>query len=152
MAQTDRIAGYVGDIALKLPCRVATTGAITLSGLQTIDGIAVAAGDRVLVKDQLSAVENGIYFAATGNWPRTPDFDGARDVVKGTTVSITDGTTLSGFWFEVSSENTNQPGVNALTFAENVSGPAAVVILAPPCRIVSPAPAVISPTPRHLRL
>ena len=125
MAQTDRIAGYVGDIALKLPCRVATTGAITLSGLQTIDGIAVAAGDRVLVKNQASAVENGIYFAATGNWPRTPDFDGARDVVKGTTVSITDGTTLSGFWFEVSSENTNQPGVDALTFAENVSGPAA---------------------------
>ena len=130
MAQTDRIAGYVGDIALKLPCRVATTGAITLSGLQTIDGIAVAAGDRVLVKNQASAVENGIYFAATGNWPRTPDFDGARDVVKGTTVSITDGTTLSGFWFEVSSENTNQPGVDALTFAENVSGPAAALAAA----------------------
>ena len=124
MAQTDRIAGYVGDIALKLPCRVATTGAITLSGLQTIDGVAVAAGDRVLVKNQVSAVENGIYFAATGSWPRTPDFDGARDAVKGTTVSVTDGTTLSGYWFEVSSENTNQPGVDALTFAETASGPA----------------------------
>ena len=130
MAQTDRIAGYVGDIALKLPCRVATTGAITLSGLQTIDGIAVAAGDRVLVKDQLSAVENGIYFAATGSWSRTPDFDGARDVVKGTTVSVTDGTTLSGYWFEVSSENTNQPGVDALTFAETASGPTAALAAA----------------------
>ena len=125
MAQTDRIAGYVGDIALKLPCRVATTGAITLSGLQTIDGVAVAAGDRVLVKNQASAVENGIYFAATGTWPRTPDFDGARDVVKGTTVSVTDGDTLSGYWFKVSSENTNQPGADMIGFAASVFGPVA---------------------------
>ena len=130
MAQTDRIAGYVGDIALKLPCRVATTGAITLSGLQTIDGIAVAAGDRVLVKDQLSAVENGIYFAATGSWSRTPDFDGARDVVKGTTVSVTDGARILGVLFEVSSENTNQPGVDAITFAGSTSVPASVLAAA----------------------
>jgi hypothetical protein len=41
------------DLAIKAPARVATTGSnITLSGLQTIDGIALAAGDRVLVKDQ----------------------------------------------------------------------------------------------------
>ena len=52
---TDRRYGVSGNLAMKAPCRVATTANITLNGLQTIDGVTVAAGDRVLVKDQSSS-------------------------------------------------------------------------------------------------
>jgi phage-related tail fiber protein len=61
------------DLAIKAPVRAATTGNITLSGLQTIDGVALGVGDRVLVKDQTNATANGLYNAATGPWTRTID-------------------------------------------------------------------------------
>jgi hypothetical protein len=57
------------DLAWKASVRAATTGSnITLSGLQTLDGVALAAGDRVLVKDQADPTTNGLYNAATGPW------------------------------------------------------------------------------------
>lgn len=68
---------YVDSIAqgidAKASCRAATTANITLSGNQTIDGVAVIAGDRVLVKNQSSAAENGIYVAAVSTWSRASD-------------------------------------------------------------------------------
>lgn len=68
---------YVDSIAqgidAKASCRAATTANITLSGAQTIDGVAVIAGDRVLVKNQSSAAENGIYVAAASTWSRAAD-------------------------------------------------------------------------------
>jgi hypothetical protein len=89
---TDRIDGVTTSTAIKAPCRVATTANITLSGEQTIDGIAVVDGDRVLVKDQDTQTENGIYVASTGGWSRALDFDGNRDVRKGTQVLVNSGT------------------------------------------------------------
>jgi hypothetical protein len=71
--------GYVDSVAqgldVKPSVRVATTANITLSGAQTIDGVSVIAGDRVLVKDQSSATENGVYVAASGGWSRSTDMD-----------------------------------------------------------------------------
>lgn len=95
--QTDRLAGIVGDFGIKTPVRVATTAAITLSGEQTIDGVAVSANsgstppDRVLVKDQVNTATNGIYDVSTSAWLRSKDFDGARDAKKGTLVYVTSG-------------------------------------------------------------
>jgi hypothetical protein len=70
---------YVDSVAegldVKASVAVATTGNITLSGAQTIDGEAVASGDRVLVKDQTDLSENGIYVAAAGAWARSADTD-----------------------------------------------------------------------------
>ena len=70
---------YVDSVAegldVKASVAVATTGNITLSGAQTIDGEAVAAGDRVLVKDQTDLSENGIYVADAGAWARSADTD-----------------------------------------------------------------------------
>ena len=53
--QTDRIDGLSTSVAMKAPVVVATTANITLSGLQTIDGVSVVTGDRVLVKDQTTS-------------------------------------------------------------------------------------------------
>jgi hypothetical protein len=89
--QTDRLGGARGSLAYKAPCRVATTAPITLSGLQTIDGVTVAADDRVLVKDQATRSDNGIYIAAAGVWERAKDCDGSGDAVKGTRVYVYDG-------------------------------------------------------------
>jgi len=73
-------AAIVG-ISWKQPVRTATTANITLSGAQTIDAVAVVAGDRVLVKDQTSAAENGIYVVAAGAWSRSADADVWEELV-----------------------------------------------------------------------
>ena len=57
------------------PVAAATTGNITLSGEQTIDGVSVVAGNRVLVKDQSTSSQNGVYVAASGAWSRATDAD-----------------------------------------------------------------------------
>lgn len=63
------------------PCVAASTGNLTLSGAQTIDGVAVIAGDRVLVKDQSTASQNGVYVAASGAWTRAVDADSWTELV-----------------------------------------------------------------------
>jgi hypothetical protein len=73
------------------PVRLATTGNITLYGLQTIDGVAVEVGDRVLVKDQADQTQNGIYTASEGQWFRAADARTARTMQKGTTVHVQEG-------------------------------------------------------------
>jgi hypothetical protein len=65
----------IQGIDTKGSCVAATTANITLSAPQTIDGIAVIAGDRVLVKDQSTAANNGIYTVAAGAWVRATDAD-----------------------------------------------------------------------------
>src|SRR5689334_15032045 len=88
MAQTDRLDGPTGDQAVKAPCKVATSAPITLNGQQTIGGVALVEGDRVLVTAQADSTTNGVYNVSTGDWTRATDFDGARDVVSGTLVVI----------------------------------------------------------------
>lgn len=80
-------------IAQKDACLVATTINITLSGTQTINGVGVVAGDRVLVKDQSSAAQNGIYVCAAGAWARSSDADTAAELNDGATTWVQQGTT-----------------------------------------------------------
>jgi hypothetical protein len=98
---TDRIDGVSGSAAIKAPCRAATTANITLSGLQTIDGIVLAVDDRVLVKNQTDEIDNGIYFVNTSSWSRSKDFDGNRDVVTGSLVLVNFGTVNEGRIYSV---------------------------------------------------
>ena len=72
--------------------RAATTANITLSGTQTIDGVALVAGDRVLVKDQTTGSQNGIYVVAAGAWTRTSDADTSAEVTPGMFTFVEEGT------------------------------------------------------------
>lgn len=72
--------------------RAATTAPITLSGTQTVDGVALVVGDRVLVKDQATASANGIYVVASGGWTRGPDADTSAKVTAGLFTFVTEGT------------------------------------------------------------
>lgn len=86
---TDRFNGVVASMAVKVPCRTATTSNITLSGSQLINGLQLVTGDRVLVAGQTNPVENGIYVVDSSAWERAADFDGNRDIVRGTLITIT---------------------------------------------------------------
>lgn len=102
MTLVDRRYSVAEGIAVKAPCRAATTANIALVGLQTVDGVTLAEHDRVLVKDQTAGYENGIYEASTGNWLHTKDFDGAFDIVPGSRVYITSGAVNAQYEYAVS--------------------------------------------------
>jgi len=53
----------------------ASTGNLPLSGLAAVDGITPSANDRVLVKNQASQPQNGVYAASAGAWSRVTDMD-----------------------------------------------------------------------------
>ena len=77
---------------IKDSVRVATTANITLSATQTIDGVTVAVGDRVLVKDQTTGSQNGIYVVASGAWTRAADANISAEVTPGLFVFVEEGT------------------------------------------------------------
>jgi hypothetical protein len=115
---TDRLNGFTASSAAKVPCVVATVANITLSGEQTIDGTAVTDGDRVLVRSQTDGTENGIYVVSTGSWSRAPDMDGSRDVVKGTQVYCTGGSTQNAAEWILTTANPITIGTSTITWTE----------------------------------
>lgn len=115
---------YVDSVAqgldVKGSCRVGTTANITLSGTQTIDGVAVIAGDRVLVKNQSSAAENGIYVVAAGSWSRAADADTWAKLV-GAFTFVEEGTVNDNSGWVCTSPAGGTLGVTAVTW-EQFSG------------------------------
>jgi hypothetical protein len=75
----DALEVKIEGLQAKQPVDVATTANITLSGTQTIDGVSVTAGMRVLVKNQSAGAENGIYVCAAGAWSRSADMNAAAE-------------------------------------------------------------------------
>jgi hypothetical protein len=71
--------------------RAVSTSNITLSGTQTIDGVACGAGDRVLVAGQTTGANNGIYVVAAGAWARAADMAVSADCIPGSTVTVSEG-------------------------------------------------------------
>lgn len=115
-SSTTRLTGVAGALAIKAPVRVATTTNITLSGAQTIDGVAAVAEDRVLVKDQTDGTENGIYDVSSGDWTRAVDFNGNRDVTEGTRVLVNQGSVNAATEWYVSTTGTITIGTTSITF------------------------------------
>lgn len=125
-----RIEGVDPFVAFKAPCRAATTGAITLSGAQTIDGIAVAETTpktRVLVRAQTDSSFNGIYDVYDTAWQRSDDFNGSRDVVDSTLVSVDSGSTYANTTWRVHATNPVIVGTSLITFTLTANFDNAVV-------------------------
>lgn len=86
---------YVDSVAAglswKQAVRAASTGNLTLATTTAVDGVTLVTGDRVLVKNQTTTAENGIYeFDGTG-LVRVDDMDAAAEFA-GATVFVTEGT------------------------------------------------------------
>jgi phage-related tail fiber protein len=101
----------------KEPVRAATTANITLSGAQTIDGVSVIAGDRVLVKDQSTGSANGIYVAASGAWTRATDFDASSELL-GAAVFVSEGTANGNSQWQMTTDGPITIGTTALVWAQ----------------------------------
>ena len=87
--------------AILAPVQLATTGSnITLSGEQTIDGV-LTSTSRVLVKNQTTASQNGVYITNPSAWSRASDFSTTGQIIQGTQIYVTQGTINAGFTFQV---------------------------------------------------
>ena len=101
----------------KQSVRAATTGAITLANEQTIDGVSVVAGDRVLVKNQAAGAANGIYTCVDGGaWTRTPDADEDAEVTSGMAMFVEEGTLNADSAWVLTTNDPITVGITALVF------------------------------------
>lgn len=132
----------LNTIRIVLPCLAATTASLTAtyangvsgvgatltnSGTQAaliLDGVTLAVGNRVLVKDQATALQNGIYTvtntgSASTNWilTRATDYDVIAQTVRGDTVSVISGTASSASLWMLTSIVTTI-GTDSFTFAK----------------------------------
>lgn len=105
----------------KEPVRAASTGNLTLSGAQTVDGVAVVAGDRVLVRQQTTASQNGIYVAAAGAWVRATDFD-ANSEVLGASCFVSEGTSLGNTVWVMTTDGPVTLSTTPLVFTQTNAG------------------------------
>lgn len=113
----NQLNAAVQGYSWKQPVRAASTANLTLSGAQSIDGVSVVAGDRVLVKNQTAGAANGIYVAAAGAWARATDMDVAAETL-GAATFVSEGTTQgNSVWLQT----TDAPitlGTTSLVFAQ----------------------------------
>jgi hypothetical protein len=103
---------------VKASVRAATTAEITLSGEQTIDGVSVVAGNRVLVKNQGTGSENGIYVASASGWSRADDANSSAEVTAGMFTFVSEGTANSDSGWVLTTNDTITLGTTALVFAQ----------------------------------
>lgn len=96
--------------------RVATTAAITQSGTQTIDGVAVVAGDRVLDKDNATGGLRGVWVVAAGAWTRSTDFDDSTEVTAAAAIPVEEGTVNGDAVFILTNNGAITVGTTALAF------------------------------------
>jgi len=103
---------------VKASVRVATTANITLSGTQTIDGVSLSVGDRVLVKNQSTASENGIYDVAESTWARSADANTSAEVTSGMFTFVTAGTANDNSGWVLTTNDPITLDTTNLTFAQ----------------------------------
>ncbi|MCD5980523.1 phage tail protein [Pseudomonas quasicaspiana] len=106
---------------IKNAVRVATTIAIALSGAQTIDDVFLVEGDRVLVKNQAAAAQNGIYVVSAGPWVRSTDADENAEVTPGMFLPVAEGKINGDSLWQLVTDAPIVLGTTALSF-EMLSG------------------------------
>ena len=119
--------GYVDatvqGLDIKASVRVATTAAGTLASsfanLSVVDGVTLATGDRILIKNQAAGAENGIYVVAASGAPtRAVDFNSSTNITSGAFTFVEAGTTLAGTGWVLTTTGVITVGTTALTFAQ----------------------------------
>ncbi|WP_431482119.1 phage tail protein [Pseudomonas gorinensis] len=111
-----KVSEEIGKLDLKQSVVVATLNSIALGGLQTIDGVALEPGARVLVRKQQTASQNGIYIAATGQWFRSPDADTNAKVTSALSVGVERGDTYADTVWTLTTDSPVVIGTTALNF------------------------------------
>ncbi len=114
------VMSYLAEELAKLDgkqsVRVATTDNIVLSGAQQIDGVAVVSGQRVLVKAQTTAKDNGIYIVANGAWLRAADANTNAKVTPSLTVMVEEGAVHGDSLWHLVTNGPIELGTTALVF------------------------------------
>lgn len=118
IASTDYVQSELQKLDAKQSVRAATVANITLSGAQTIDGVTLTVGDRVLVKDQTTAAQNGIYLVAAQSWTRATDADNGTKLSSGARVAVEEGTVNAGKVWYLATAGAIAVGTTALLFAD----------------------------------
>ncbi|WP_306049167.1 hypothetical protein [Oceaniradius stylonematis] len=124
--RADAAAALAGRL-LKGSVRVATTAAGTLASDfeagDTHDGVVLADGDRILIKNQTDPVENGIYVVNASDAPtRADDFDSGTDVTGGLLVFVREGTVNAVTHWTLTNIAAVTIGTTGLSFTEFTSG------------------------------
>jgi hypothetical protein len=114
---------YVDAVAqglqLKQSVRAATTEDIALENEQTVDGVALVAGDRVLVKNQTDAEDNGIYVVVDGgSWIRAEDLDEPAELTSGIFTFVEEGGVNGDAGFVVTTNNPITLGVDPVVWTQ----------------------------------
>lgn len=117
------IDAFAQGITIKPSVRVATTGAGTLASDfengDTIDGITLATGNRILIKNQAASSANGIYIVkASGAPDRATDYDTAAEVLQGTTVSVLNGTVNNDTLWVMYENDVTTLGTDPINFTQ----------------------------------
>jgi hypothetical protein len=109
----------IAGLKFKVDCRVASTANVTISGPGTaIDGVTLSNGDRVLLKNQSTGSQNGVYiFNGSGSaMTRATDGDAGSELVSAT-FPIREGTANADTWWTVTND-TITIGTTVLTFSQ----------------------------------
>lgn len=118
---------YVDNVARGLRWKEAVRVATTANGAlatayangQSIDGVALVTGDRILIKNQTTGAENGLYTVNSSGAPtRTIDADGGTELAPGTAVTVTEGTTNGDKVFLLTTDGTVTIGTTAQTWSQ----------------------------------
>ncbi|MBJ7590169.1 hypothetical protein [Aeromonas veronii] len=116
IASQDYVQEQLQKLDAKQSVRAATTANITLSGAQTIDGVTLMVGARVLVKDQTAAAQNGIYLVAAQSWSRATDADNGTKLSSGARVAVEEGTVNAGKVWHLATTGSITVGTTLLQF------------------------------------
>lgn len=115
-ATKNYVDSVTAGLKWKNSVKVASTANLTLTAPQTIDGVSVIAGDRVLVKNQTAPASNGIYIVAAGAWTRSTDTDAWAELVSAA-VFIEQGTTQADSAWTCTSDAGGTLGTTAVTWS-----------------------------------
>jgi hypothetical protein len=111
------VDGLLQGLDVRASVRAITTGNITLSGLQTVDTVVLAAGNRVLVTSQTTTSQDGVYIVSATAWTRATDFALGSNVAN-SFMFVEEGTFSDTGWVCTNNVGSDAVGTNDLIFVQ----------------------------------